>query len=82
MDTAVYTNKEIPRDQQTTGQAYVSAVMPSEAGKPTKILIAADGMCGHQNRICTECAHEWQQDYQLLFQQTAGGRRLRDRLGA
>lgn len=73
-----YPNKEILKKDHLSGACYVTAM---QGGKLEKIVISSPKLCGHQNRICVNCASQWATDYQILFDRTAGGRKLKKRLG-
>lgn len=78
-----YTNREVPADQSLAGVSYVSARMTSEPGRSyDKLVIAEPALCGHTNRICPTCAHLWAADYEMFWQRTAGGRRLKAAIDA
>jgi hypothetical protein len=74
-----FPNKEVPKDRQLSGFSYVHAIF-KEDGKHTKIMISTEVLCGHQNRVCANCVSMWMQDYDLVFERTAGGRALKERM--
>jgi hypothetical protein len=76
-----FLNKEISNDVQLSGAGYVAAVMKSEeGGELCKIIMASPRFCGHQNRICVKCAHEWAWDYTILWDRTVAGRKMKEEL--
>jgi hypothetical protein len=67
-------------ETRMSGNAYVPTILKEtdellEKPRPTKILQARN--CGHVATICTDCAHEWERDFKVLYERTAGGRLLK-----
>jgi hypothetical protein len=78
----VYTNKESTKGNVISGLIYVSVHMKTDPpGTLGKILIAKPQNCGHVNRICVNCYDGWA-DYDILWERTAGGRRLKAEIDA
>lgn len=63
-----------------SGSSYVASRLKG-GGELGKIIIASPKLCGHINRICVHCAGLWEWDYHLLWDRTAAGRALAERLG-
>lgn len=74
-----FTNREIRTGNAVSGNIYVAAVERGDTHLE-KIFVATANRCGHVNRICVDCAHQWGWDYQLRFEATIGGRRLAEDL--
>jgi len=66
-------------DGPISGRHYIAATLREDASLAKLIWITAE-RCGHQNRICTDCAHVWAWDYQLYFDRTARGRLMAEEL--
>ena len=74
-----YANPDIDKMQQMAGSAYISAT-DRTGGKTSRIALVAPQHCGHQNRICLACVPMWGWDYQIHFERTGGGRKMRQSL--
>lgn len=76
-DLKTFLNRELST-AGISGYAYV-ACREKGGGQLSKIIIASARRCGHVNRICVDCAGEWR-DYVILWENTAGGRKLKAEL--
>lgn len=65
--------------EQLSGNSYVSAILRGEPipKQLPKIRVADERRCDHVETICVDCARTWEIDWQLNYERTAAGRRLR-----
>lgn len=64
----------------TQGYSYVAVLLKvgdESRRSPRKLLTFHPGNCGHATTICTDCAHTWEIDYRVLYDQTKAGRDLK-----
>lgn len=78
-NAATFENKEVAGNW--SGSSYVAVHMHEDPpGSLGRVMIAQPGRCGHVNRICMDCFDLWQIDYELVWDRTGGGRKMRARL--
>jgi hypothetical protein len=65
---------EVPADWCPTSSAYVAVRFEGEL---SKVRVLNETTCDHVANICTSCAHMWEWDYDVLYDNTVGGRRLK-----
>lgn len=63
-----------------SGNNYVPGHLGDEKLYP--IVIRTTNRCDHMATICVKCAGQWQWDWTLVFDRTAGGRRLQAALAS
>jgi hypothetical protein len=68
------TLKEWPRDYRPSGNSYLAAWFD---GKPEVIRVLNEVRCDHVSSACTACVYQWEWDYEVLYDRTAAGRRLK-----
>ena len=68
---------EVSRNWRPSGNAYVAARFE---GKLTQLRILNEVTCDHTANICSECARLWEYDYEVLYDNTVGGRALKARM--
>ncbi len=64
-----------------SGNDYVLVTL-RDSGDPSGrvLLVRKSFRCIHGRTICVECAESWELDHHVHYQQTGGGRRLREAL--
>ncbi|PKV76769.1 hypothetical protein [Nocardia fluminea] len=66
-----------------SGNDYVLVTLRDSGDPSGRILLVRKGFrCIHGCTICVECAESWELDHHVHYQQTGGGRRLREALNA
>lgn len=70
-------NLEVPKDWLPTSSAYLAVRFEGKFGK---VRILNETACDHVANVCSLCAYMWAWDYELLFDNTVGGRRLKERI--
>lgn len=68
---------EVSNNWYPSSNAYLSVRFE---GKTSKLRILNKHHCDHVSNICELCAETWSWDYELLFDNTIGGRKLKERI--
>jgi len=75
---------EMPNNVAVSGHAYLSAAMRQPDSdddlKLVKLPLAKPQNCDHTAKVCKKCVHQWNWDYKIFLERTAGGRRLKTEL--
>lgn len=66
------------KDFKYSGNTYVPMRMKDSNAKATPTPIKSAKRCTHIHTICTRCYESWEDDWEVFYDRTVGGRRLLD----